>query len=104
MPIAPVRRGRVKSFRFNAAAGEAERMGRPAETWLKRPGVAFERAGAVVHPYLTPRLEMRGRRAWASARKEEGDWSATPSFESLGAIVWVVWCLGGGRSSKVEGR
>lgn len=78
-------------------------MGRPAETWLKRPGVAFERAGAVVQPYLTPRLAMRGRRAWASAMKEEGDWSATPSFESLGAIVWLFGALGEGGYRKLKG-
>lgn len=55
-----MRRGRVKSLRARAAVDEAERMGKPALCWLKRSG--WERGGAVVQPYFTPRLVMRGRR------------------------------------------
>jgi len=62
---APVRNGSVKSFRASAAAGDWERMGSPAVFWLNRLGLP--RAGAVVHPYLTPRFAIKGRSASGKA-------------------------------------
>jgi len=90
---APVRSGSVKALRARAAAGEAESVGRPADFWSKRPGVAFDRAGAVIQPYLTPRFAVRGSRE-SVMRKAEGDWSAAPIVESLGAMVCGFGALG----------
>ena len=86
---APVLSGSVKSFRLSAAAGDMERVGRPAVCWLKRLG--FPRAGAVVQPYLTPRFAVNGRNA-SGRRKLEGN-CALQLVGSFGAIVVGDWCV-----------
>lgn len=96
IPRAPVRNGRVKSLRARAAVEEAERMGSPAVCWLKRSG--WERGGAVVQPYFTPRLVMRGRRD--SGRRKEGGICAQ-LVGSLGAMLFglgwkLIWRFGSG--------
>ena len=87
---APVRNGSVKSFRFSAAAGDIESVGSPAVCWLKRLG--FPRAGAVVQPYLTPRLAVNGRNA-SGRRKLEVN-CTLQLVGSFGAIVfsWLMCC------------
>lgn len=77
-----MRRGKVKSLRARAAVEEADKMGRPALCWLKRSG--WERGGAVVQPYFTPRLVMRGRKD--SGRRKEGGICAQ-LVGSLGAML-----------------
>lgn len=79
---APVRRGVVFAFRASAAAGECERMGSPAVGWLNRAGLS--RLLAVVQPYLTPRLAVRGSNV--SGRNCDGG-ICTQLVGSFGAIV-----------------
>lgn len=71
MANAPVLRGNVASFRLSAAAGEWERMGRPALGWLYAAGL-LPRFGAVDQPYLTPRFTVRGKSA-SGSRNDGGN-------------------------------
>src|SRR6478735_10739168 len=61
----PDRRGVVFSLRLRAAAGPVVRAGRPEEGWLNR--LCLLRGGAVVHPYMTPRVAVSGRRRGRAA-------------------------------------
>jgi len=84
---APLRNGNVNAFRLRAAAGDIERVGRPADCWLKRLG--FPRAGAVVQPYLTPRFAINGRKALGFGRRKLGI-CAQLETGNFGAIVREV--------------
>lgn len=79
---APVLSGNVLAFLASAAAGDCSSVGRPAVCWLNRFG--FPRLGAVVQPYLTPRLAINGRNV--SGRRKVGG-SCAQLVGSLGAIL-----------------